>query len=48
MITFSYTPLKDFIKTSSPTNPTKEVIENFGKEIELFLQKAITQDDEEF
>lgn len=48
MITFKPTPLKDFIKSHSPTNPTQEVIERFSKEIELFLQKANTQDDEEF
>lgn len=48
MITFKPTPLKDFIKSHSPTNPTQEVIERFSKKIELFLQKANTQDDEEF
>ena len=48
MITFKSTPLKEFIKSHSPTNPTQEVIERFSKEIELFLQKANTQDDEEF
>ena len=48
MISFKHTSLKDFMKNQSPTNPTKEVIENFKAEIELFLQKALIQDDEEF
>ena len=48
MISFKHTSLKDFMKNQSSTNPTKEVIENFKAEIELFLQKALIQDDEEF
>ena len=48
MISFKHTSLKDFMKNQSPTNPTKEVIERFSKEIELLLKKAFMQDDEEF
>ncbi|WP_027327539.1 DUF7149 domain-containing protein [Helicobacter pametensis] len=48
MITFKHIPLKDFVKKCSPINPTKEMIERFSKEVELFLQKASIQDDEEF
>ncbi|HIY44499.1 MAG TPA: Eco57I restriction-modification methylase domain-containing protein [Candidatus Helicobacter avistercoris] len=48
MISFKHTSLKDFMKNQSPTNPTREVIERFSKEIELLLKKAFMQDDEEF
>lgn len=37
MISFKHTSLKDFMKNQSPTNPTKEVIENFKAEIEGML-----------
>lgn len=48
MIVFKYTSIKDFVKNHSPINPTKETIENFSKETEIFLQKALIQDNGEF
>ncbi|MDU9762649.1 class I SAM-dependent DNA methyltransferase [Helicobacter pylori] len=48
MISFTRTPLKDFIKKHNPQEPKKEIIENFEKEINSLLENAPRQDDEEF
>ncbi len=45
---FTRIPLKDFIKKHNPQTPTKEIIENFEKEINSLLENAKRQDDEEF
>ncbi|ERA55128.1 Eco57I restriction endonuclease [Helicobacter pylori GAM117Ai] len=48
MIRFIRILLKDFIKKYNPPTPTKETIENFEKEINILLENAPRQDDEEF
>ncbi|MGL2886569.1 class I SAM-dependent DNA methyltransferase [Helicobacter pylori] len=48
MISFTRIPLKDFIKKHNPQEPKKETIENFEKEINILLENAPRQDDEEF
>ncbi len=48
MMSFTRILLKDFIKKYNPPTPTKEIIENFEKEINSLLEKAPRQDDEEF